>query len=416
MAVEILRRGQSANQPHQSQNEAGLLTRGAFALGRGLEAPGHLFNAVAGLIGEPQSFEPQSEVLREKLGYTPQQLQPKNLLESIVQGGLEKIPTTAALGGGAVQAGLGFLGSAAKEKAKQAGFGPLAQAGIEFGTEVLGSAGARGLRPGKIRNDLRSEMKQGYALADKKIAKIPTQDATQLKESLTTIIDDLPTSGLNSAERNIVRKELINLEKNILHDKILPSNVLKYKRHVNNLIKNEFKKSDPNSALINQYRRTVGALNENLASTGKRFKSFGAPYQRSEDIFKGLDTPSAITRLLENNTSLKTIIGKDPTGQTVRALVTLASGYTLGIPTTSAAIASAFPLRYGARAYELFTKSKTARNLASKLAYEVGNDSIKSAVNTSRRLVHEIKKDKKNKPKIEIVRRGNANPLNPRAT
>lgn len=412
MAIEILRRGKATpelNKPQQ-QPEANFLTRTGLSALRGLEAPGQFLSNITELLGEPALIRDPtlSQDIMSKLGVTEQQIRPQSGAEEIFQGGLEKIPTTLALGGGLPQVGLGFLGSAGRYSAQEAGFGPVGQTVAELGTEVLGSTYGRGLRPGKIRKELRPKMEKAYDIAHKEVETLGRQKADNLSSFITQEIDQLDKSGLDKAARKNLKTEFINVNKDIFDNAISPKEAWNWKKHFNSLISGEYAKSDPDQKLIRVYRRMVGNLNEVLERTGKQNPKFGKPYFMAEDIYKGLDAPNKIRQILEEQTSLNNIISKNPTAKAIAALGTFWKG---GAPLTATLAAAPFAARYGARAYDLFSKSKTAQYLAQKISKDIASDNIKSATNAFIKLDKEVKKLEKQYPEkkssnIEIIRRG----------
>lgn len=419
MKVEIIRRGghpvqnSQPQQPMQPENNepANFLTRGAYALGRGAESGGDLFNALMGLIGEPQTFKSNVEQLREKAGYTPQQVAPQSPLEEILHGGISKLPASFALGGGIPQAALGFLGSGARKGAEELGLGPIGQTVAELGTEIGGSAAYRGLGPSSIRKKLRPEMKKLYQIAEHEVTKVPKQDATKVTDFLNKTIEELPTSGLDSPTRKVLKTELDNIGKNIAKNEIDPAIVWKSKKHIGNLLKTELAKTDSNMPLVNLYKRTIGNLNENLSEVASKFPKFGESFNKAEDIFKGLDAPAQVRKFFEEHTTLNSILKKDPF---TKAVMLIGSGSIGGLPLAATVAAAPFVGRYATRAYDVFTKSKTAQTLVYKILEDIKHDSVRSAANSLIKLKKEIAKEEESSPEpmkksgIKIIRRGQA--------
>lgn len=187
---------QSQSQPQPQQGDewdigySGLLPRTALALGRGIEAPFRMASGVSGAVGGPQATFP-TDLLAQKLGYTPESLKPQTGLERVTQGIAESGPVSAALA--AATGGTALI--------------PMALRGVGFGNVLAGGAKAIGL-PESVQNIIEGVGSFGYGLGT---GGIPTVGAKQKAayESARSVAGESkhPFSGVKNAIK-VAREKL----------------------------------------------------------------------------------------------------------------------------------------------------------------------------------------------------------------
>ena len=323
-----------------NKNEPGFATRQGFALGRGLESGGHLFNLLARILGEPQSFQPQSEELRQSLGYTPEQLRPQGGFEGILQRSLESAPTAAAFPiGGIGRTALGTVGGATSGQAAESlGLGPLGQTIATLGGELATRGGIRAIpsvtkEPQKfgglpqLYKEAESTTKEALASGIKqadvmKFLDEPIKRAEQvyrtgskatrsaLKEVERAIDNGLSKGKMDFSDALDIRRTIDEISKQKDLSKSAFDIMKHYREEINNFLKYynpanpKFAKSLTKQDKIHQINQMSKSMNQILEGYTKGFYSSKIPAPLSKLLAKGQEIVSRAAIIAKNDPKL----------------------------------------------------------------------------------------------------------------
>ncbi len=236
------------------------------------------------------------------------------------------------------------LGSnAAAYFTKELGGGPLAQAGAKIGVSLL--AGLPG-----IRGKMETTMNQGYDQARKSAAK-GTANTSALSSKARKIYD--AASRGDSPNKDFIKERARAVERIADTGKASIADITTLKQDLNRQLRENAADLSKND------KRIIGTLLEDvrgiLDKYGKTNITFGQNFNQAEDIYKGLNTQSYVSEVLDKYLSPTNI--KNPY---VKAVLYGAGAF--HSPLTAIKIAGA---SYGsqqiAKTFDLFKNSKEAQ-------------------------------------------------------
>lgn len=247
-----------------------------------------------------------------------------------------KIPFKAALG-----RALGA--NAASFFTKELGGGPLAQAGAKIGVSLL--AGLPGMR-GKLE----TTMGQAYDNARKSSGR-GTADTTKLSTRARKIYD--AANKGDSPNKDFIKERARAVERIADTGKSSIADVVTLKQDLNRQVReNAQNLSKGDKKIIGSLLDEVHTI---LDKYGNKNKTFGENFRQAEDIYRGLNTRSLITDVLERN--LKPSKINNPIAKSI--LYTAGAFYS---PATALKIAGgALASREIAKTFDLFKNSKEAQ-------------------------------------------------------
>lgn len=400
-------------------------------------APGSLANTLRGLVGQgplelpeysPESFAKflanPEEGLSQAVEFKPVKtmgsvqernvnyLEPylgkgtltaQNLPEQVIDDIFSTLPLALASGGiGALPlaAGRAAAGSVAGQAAEGIGLGPI---GGLMGN-ILGSYGFDLARlratPGGIRKQATDLYKDHYVKGRDAASGIQVDSrpfSSKLNREWDRISDG--KTGLNRSSRKEALYQLNNLEKEIKADRIDLNKIWDSKEHLNKLIKKE---SDGD--LRQFYKEMVGYINENiLDEAAKKYPEFGEHYTPYLELYKAVEVPNALRKVFEKSTDIKSIV----TNKVAQGVLggTALFGGPAGLVTAGKTLGTALPAayagRYATRAWDLFTKSPTARKLWGNIAQNALEENIPALKTSLIKFNREADKHTQNLPETK---------------
>jgi hypothetical protein len=142
-------------------------------------------------------------------------------------------------------------------------------------------------------------------------------------------------------------------------------------------------KEERNPIARDYYKRAVGSLNDTIQNAAQKNPEFGESWNRAEELFKSINAPSAIRKIIEDNTDLEKILHSP-----LAKILTLGSfGY--GAKALKA-IPVALAARTALRAYELYSRSPHARKILSDIGKYALDDNKKALAFSLRKLEKEV--------------------------
>lgn len=356
------RLNQAPKQSPSTLQEAGRFIgrTGARAAESVLGIPGDIASAGLGLanfvtggripgVEGAQQYIPSSTNLRKATrALTGESLEPKNEIEKLGDELVSDFATFALpikgkfpFKSAAIKS---LLGNAASFLAKKFGAGPLGETGAKVGT-LLAYNAAGG------RKVLENVMKESYINAGN-IAGTAKESAKELSKDISIITKDI-TRGIKTPGKTFVADHIKGLTDSIKNGKIPVKDAWSLKREVNELLRD---KETPDTAK-KYLGRLTESLNKVLGSYGKANQEFGKAFHQAEDIYKGLNQASDISKTIQKIVSKETI--KSPAVKGLFAgLAYKAPGL---IPAATATLGTAYGIRNLVRATELFKNSSEAR-------------------------------------------------------
>lgn len=282
---------------------------------------------------------------------------PRGTVERIIQDVAKDLPFMFTIPGVSLAGSIGrsVASNTVAAGARGLGLGKLGEAASGATAGILFEAVRGGFNPRKLRKLGETIYKKDYPAARKAAQSIPKQVATDVEKHIQSDINKLTkgNSGLFGEEAKMIHRELKKVDNNINFGKLSVQDAWDQKRHLNKLLG-----SDKLSKEGNKYiKNAVGSLNGFLKETGTKFPKFGVPFERADDLYKGLHAPSKFRAILEKYTDLEALI-KDPLAKTAL----LFQG--VGKPLRSAAVAGgALAAREVMRTVDFLTKSRHARQI-----------------------------------------------------
>jgi len=200
-------------------------------------------------------------------------------------GNLGKAALTAGKIGKAV--GTATAGEAAGWTAEKLGYDKLGQAAAKFGTmTALNLVGGR--------QKLTEQMKQNYVQAEK-IAENGILRTPELRQDLKQFKTEIQKGGTSKAKSVVIKKADEILEQLNHSDQIKVDELLGFKRTINGII------SDSNPEKKNARRllfNLSGKVNDAIDQYARTNPEFDKIYNQAEDIWKGLNVQSPVTKAL----------------------------------------------------------------------------------------------------------------------
>lgn len=294
-------------------------------------------------------YIPSSGNLRELTKYaTGKTLEPQNSGEQFVQDLASDFATFALPVKGKLPiksaAIKSLLGNAASFLTKSLGGGSLGSTGAKVGTVL-----AYNLAGG--RKALDSVMKQSYEQAEN-LAGAAKENAKDLSNSINTLTKNLKT-GIKTPGKAFVLDHVKGIDKAIKGGKIAVKDAWNLKREVNELIRD---KETPQTAqkFLGKIRES---LNKVLSTYGKTNTQFGDAFHKAEDIYRGLNQASDISK------NIQKAVGSDfVKNPNVKALLYGAIFKSPGLlPAATAGLGAGLGIQSAIKGIELLKNSSEAR-------------------------------------------------------
>lgn len=312
-----------------------------------------------------------TDPLQEKLGISKEWSEPQGKAEEVVDRVWSDLPFLAVGGAGSLLSKLGRSGASHifGKAAEEAGAGPvgsiLASTIGGTGFDMLNKTGWKG-----IRNQGMKIKDASYKDASKH-AKGKVVDASTLKEGITKEFDSLGgASGLKTSSEKEIRSQMQRIFNKIDTKKgvstIPVQDAWDLKKHFNNIIKDLDPKTDGTERRY--YERIVNNINKNaMDPASAKFKEFGIPYKKAENLHIGIEGGGKIKKLAEKNADISSLMQKNPL---VSAILGGGTLYALGPAKVVAGATGALSSRTLMRAAQFYGKSSEARKLLKDIASE----------------------------------------------
>jgi len=240
--------------------------------------------------------------------------------------------------------------------------------------------------------------KETYPKA-KAVAKNLSNDAKPLEKSLTNIISKTEGQFKGATNYPEIKSNLKKLSRNIIN-KDGTANVAKVwdaKRKFNELIKENL--TTAKSKTKNLYSGAVGAMNEFLQDSAKKYPKFGKQFNHAEDLFKLSNIKGNVLEVLRSKAGGMDKIKNLPYA---KALL-LGTGYGVaGIPGAAAGLVAK-------RGFDLFKVAKgneSVQKLLLDIAKDASAGNIKQIMPTITILNNKVKQEVKSAPKVKILKGG----------
>lgn len=308
-------------------------------------------------LGEGELL-PTSQAIKEKITkpLTGEHLEPRGKGEKFYDDVISDLSTLALpIKGKApfIKAAATALGAnTASWLAKEAGAGPLGQAGAKMAT-VIGS-NMIGFRRNMIK-----KQDQLYDIAENVLKPTDVGDATKLNDAIKDI------SNLKPGHRRIkdfLAPHIEDISKDIHKNKISIQNTWEIKKSLNNVLKNAEVDKEFAKEVVPYIKRLVGETKNILDNFGKNNKAFGQPFKIAEDIHTGLNQASSINKFLQ-----KTINPNVLSNSAAKILIFGGPFAKAGLPGLAKAAAVGYTAKHGVRAFEFLKNSKEAQKEMGKL-------------------------------------------------
>lgn len=292
-------------------------------------------------------------------------LRPRNSSEQLLQNFLSQAPL--ALGGGVLQQSgkaIGHalartgIGNVASHALKEKELPVWAQAIGQVGTEFLYGFLQKGGRPGALRKIAQKQLVKDD-ISRKKLASKISVPADNLEAYLNKQLLNMETSGLEKSLEREVRTQINRAGKDIYQDHINVGSALKRQDHLRILASQE-----QNDLARKLYNDAADAISETVIKPAiNKSTNFGRFQSRYADLYNGLEAPSVVREILEENTKLANLL-KNPLAKIAVLGGSLAKA---GIPGAIGAAGLSVGARNLARTQDFFSKSKTANHALQRI-------------------------------------------------